>query len=238
MSDPTAAAATGTAKQEPYLCMDAFAKRQFAATASNRIDYDMPRFTDAVNAHYERERARVAAADTTSTNDPEACLRPGYAPFCKHLFVPNFTDTTADVVAITDANRHLLRTKYSARTPKELPVLMRYFAASDVTPVKAAYLDCILYSRAQITLETAELVSKQEDGATDGQDAVQPDTAPWGIISIKAQQEDHETPMSPMTAMRNALGREEGGSGVPIDAAAYRASVAYWEKHAIIVTDE
>ena len=33
---------------------------------------------------------------------------------------------------------------------------------------------------------------------------------PWGVISIKAQDEPEETPMQPITAMRNALGREEG----------------------------
>ena len=38
--------------------------------------------------------------------------------------------------------------------------------------------------------------------------------------------------MQPITIMRNSLGREEGGSGVPIDRRAYEESVAYWDKHA------
>ena len=46
------------------------------------------------------------------------------------------------------------------------------------------------------------------------------------------QDEDHETPMQPITIMRNSLGREEGGSGVPIDRKAYEESVAYWDEHA------
>ena len=33
---------------------------------------------------------------------------------------------------------------------------------------------------------------------------------------------------------RHALGREEGGSGVPIDRDAYEASVKYWDEHAPI----
>ena len=45
-------------------------------------------------------------------------------------------------------------------------------------------------------------------------------------------------PMAPITIMRNSLGRAEGGSGVPLDAAAYEASVAYWEKHAAIVAGD
>jgi hypothetical protein len=81
-------------------------------------------------------------------------------------------------------------------------------------------LDVILYSREQIIKELAALPSK-------GNIAEIPDV-PWGIISIKAQNEDHETPMQPITMMRNALGREEGGSGVPLDRSKYDAAVSYW----------
>ena len=41
--------------------------------------------------------------------------------------------------------------------------------------------------------------------------------APWGIVSIKAQDVDYELPMQPITSMRNALGEEHGGSGVPLN---------------------
>lgn len=41
--------------------------------------------------------------------------------------------------------------------------------------------------------------------------------------------------MQPITMMRNALGRNEGGSGVPLDKAAYEASVAYWAERAAVV---
>lgn len=34
--------------------------------------------------------------------------------------------------------------------------------------------------------------------------------------------------------LRNALGREEGGSGVPLDRAKYEESVRYWSMHAAI----
>ncbi|MES1154207.1 MAG: DUF3228 family protein, partial [Rhodanobacter sp.] len=39
-------------------------------------------------------------------------------------------------------------------------------------------------------------------------------------------------PMVPITMLRNALGVAEGGSGVPLDRAAYRRAVAFWERHA------
>jgi len=41
-----------------------------------------------------------------------------------------------------------------------------------------------------------------------------------------------EIPMAPITMLRNALGVDEGGSGVPIDRDAYAASVAFWDAHA------
>jgi hypothetical protein len=66
----------------------------------------------------------------------------------------------------------------------------------------------------------------------DGQQV--PEDAPWGIISIKPQLEDYETPMTPITAMRNALSKSEGGSGVPLDRQAYMQAVAFWSEHAMI----
>ena len=40
--------------------------------------------------------------------------------------------------------------------------------------------------------------------------------------------------MDPITAMRNALGRDQGGSGVPLDPEAYRQSVEFWSNNATI----
>ena len=40
--------------------------------------------------------------------------------------------------------------------------------------------------------------------------------------------------MQPITMMRNALGKEEGGSGVPMNRAKYEESVAYWKDHVTI----
>ena len=56
----------------------------------------------------------------------------------------------------------------------------------------------------------------------------------WGIISIKFQDCDFEIPMDPITAMRNALGPKEGGSGVPLDREAYLKSVEFWKNHVVL----
>ena len=54
----------------------------------------------------------------------------------------------------------------------------------------------------------------------------------WGIVSIIGTLEPSEPPMPPITQLRNALGREEGGSGVPVDRDAYARAVAFWDAHA------
>ena len=56
----------------------------------------------------------------------------------------------------------------------------------------------------------------------------------WGIVSIKAQDQDSEIPMEPITAMRNALGKDQGGSGVALDRDYYLSSVEFWNVHALV----
>ncbi len=60
------------------------------------------------------------------------------------------------------------------------------------------------------------------------------DSSPWAIISVKPQAEPFETPMQPITMMRNALGVAEGGSGVSLDREKYAAAVDFWSRHATI----
>ena len=125
----------------------------------------------------------------------------GYAPFCKLHVHRNWTSTRCLTVPITDANRHLLRSAYEARTREELPVLVRWFEG--VEPPVADYLVVILYSREQLAKEGS------------------PIEADWGVVGCLYTATPEEIPMAPITMMRNALGVEEGGSGVPIDREAY-----------------
>jgi hypothetical protein len=205
-------ATTGSSKA---LVVDPFCFRQFTENdASSQyggtvFKTSIAEFEEIVNARYD-----------------ESLLMEGYAPFCKHFFIVNdFTDAEVNVLPITSENEGLLRTKYEARNEKELPVLARFFpreAVADNLPV-AKYLDLILYSRDQINNENAaQSQAKNEE------------VAPWGIVSIKAQDVDYELPMNPITAMRNALGEEEGGSGIPIDRKAYQEAVDYWKDHGVI----
>jgi hypothetical protein len=198
------------------LVVDPFCYRQFAEHEASKgyggtvFSNSVEEFDEVVNERYD-----------------ESALKEGYAPFCKHLFLVNdFTDAQVNVLPITPENEACLRTKYEARNDKELPVLTRFFprelVTSPETPLPVAkYLDLILYSREQINKENSSMKKEISD-----------ETAPWGIVSIKAQDVDYELPMTPITAMRNALGKEEGGSGIPIDRKAYMEAYHYWNNHA------
>ena len=136
----------------------------------------------------------------------------GYAPFCKLFVYENWTSTRCLTVPINDDNRHLLRSAYEARNREELPVLVRWFEG--LQPPRANYLVVILYSAEQLAKEGS------------------PIDADWGIVGCIYTAEPEEVPMAPITMMRNALGVEEGGSGVPLDREAYQRAVEFWQNHA------
>ncbi|MCB1640422.1 MAG: DUF3228 family protein [Xanthomonadales bacterium] len=136
----------------------------------------------------------------------------GYAPFCKLHVHRNWTSTRCLAMPITDDNRHRLRSDYEARNREELPVLVRWFEG--VEPPVANWLIPILYDREQLAREGS------------------PIDADWGVVGCLYTLEPEETPMAPITLMRNALGVEQGGSGVPLDALAYQRSVEFWRTNA------
>ena len=241
----------------PVILMDPFCLKQFApAPAAGGQHISIPCAAD----DFARRTNEWFAAN------PQA-LQGGYAPFCKHLFIPASTFAFSAKVPcayapITDANRAKLESTYSARTEKELPVLTRFFSRGAVDAPDATFIDVILYSRAQIAKENAAMASKpttssaaapaadstskspsadpapkllSDSLSTAGLAAQDPSsTWEWGIVSLKPQSVAHETPMNPITIMRNALGVEEGGSGIPLDREAYLKSVAFWQAHAIV----
>ncbi|EZG52968.1 putative flagellar associated protein [Gregarina niphandrodes] len=162
----------------------------------------------------------------------------GYAPFCKHLFVPCPYSLLPSSVPIeyTAARTRVhpdggpgsgdkllpVYTDYVARRTSELPVLVRYVKAEDVLGqcCRAKFIDCILYSRVQMIKEYEAM----------HMDPAQLPDCDWLVISLKYQNENHETPMQPITMLRNTL-IEEGGSGVSLDREKYAQSVAYWKEH-------
>ncbi|RHY16136.1 hypothetical protein DYB36_008515 [Aphanomyces astaci] len=226
--EPPLSFSRDTLKPSAFLVSDAFCLRQF----------DDPNYKGTQLHH---DKAAFEAKINQLFDDNEVTLVDGYAPFCKHLFVPNFVGARLSSAVITADNAHLLQSDYVSRVPAELPVydtllpdacshssvrsLVRWFPVSQVTPAVAQYLDVILYSRAQIEAENRATGHEPDAANAD---------VPWGIISVKAQDVPHELPMNPITMMRNALGKDEGGSGVPLTRDAYLEAVAYWSKNAVL----
>ncbi len=193
------------------IVLDPFCYKQFDKTKSSLfINYDMKAFAEKINEYY------------LNTSN---CLKDGYAPFCKHIFIKNFTDLPANYVKISEENEHLIKTVYEARTEKELPVLRRYIPFEKLKLNPSKYLDIILYSKEQITKENTAMNNTDPNSDIDYE---------YGIISVKPQEADCELPMDPITMMRNALGIQEGGSGIPLEREKYMDSVRFWTDHVII----
>ncbi len=190
---------------------------------SNRIGIMSISLTDfALGRHFSPDFAGTKIAGIfppqfeREVNNLLPKLWPGYAPFCKHAFVENTWGALAGVVEITSENEHLLRTEYVSRRMTELPVLTRHFPRGSVQPEVAPYLDLILYSAEQLHSEGVSISGE------------------WGIVSINSCTEPLEAPIGPTTMLRNALGKEQGGSGVELDEAAYLTSVHYWTRWATV----
>merc|ERR1719178_28872 len=165
-----------------------------------------------------------------SENGESELLVEGYDKFCKHVFIPNHFGATVGEIPITKDNEKYLRSGYKARTPKELPVLTQWFnqaeIEAEVGPLPAGeFLDVILYKQEQILEENAAM---KEDSNLDV-------NASYVIVCIKPQNEPVESPMDPVTMFRNALGKDQGGSGTPLDEEAYMRSVAHHEKYAPVL---
>ncbi|CAD2084560.1 conserved protein, unknown function [Plasmodium vinckei brucechwatti] len=191
--------------------LDEFCYKQFDKTnkSCSHIPYDKNEFINKVNELIKEKKIKVV---------------PGYASFCKHIFVENFTDATIEAIEINSNNRALIKTDYISRRDTELPVLIRWVSKKDIKEnMKAKYLDLILYSREQIEKENQETNNIPKVKST----------CLYSIISIKPQNEDYELPMTPITMLRNTL-ITEGGSGVSLNREKYLESVKYWRDHVSI----
>jgi hypothetical protein len=181
------------------------------------------KITDVTPEEFEKELNGFLAPESQCT------IMDGYAPFCKLIAIPNFTSARVGTMKIDMANYQYLRSGYSSRTSKELPVISRWFEMPLAVPI-AEYLIVVVYDKAQIDKEGRET----EGEGSDPEEKYIPLDADWGVVGILGQYHPNEEPMAPATMLRNALGTSEGGSGVPINREAYAKSVEFWSEHAIV----
>ena len=182
-----------------------FAKRQYAP------DYSGPRVTP------DDVEKLIELAENP------ARIIPGYADFCQIIAIDNKLPDGSFRFALKhlsiDRNTAMaaggkLETAYESRNEDELPVLVEW--VSGIDPPTANYIHLIVYDREQLAKEDENI------------------DADWGIVAIATGADLDVEPMRPITMMRNALGIEEGGSGVPLDREAYIASCEYWSKHIML----
>ena len=192
-----------------------FAKRHFEPNfgGTKILDYTPEKFEDILNLNISALNSFPVTEHSTER------ILPGYADFCKLVVIKNFTNAKTGTLPITIENYQYLRSGFSARTESELPVLERWFELPIPAP-KAEYLVVVLYSKEQLEKERKE--GEQEF------------VGDWGVVAILAQMSSNEEPMKPITMMRNALGIDEGGSGVPIDREAYKKSVDFWSRNTTV----
>lgn len=204
---------------KPKLILEEFCFRAFDKEKSkNYINYEKEKFLEKVNELVTSQKQLVE----------------GYAPFCKHIFLPNFVSgLKPGYLPVNSETEKLIKTKYEARQQNELPVLVRFvpMESIDITKIPdAKFLDLILYSKEQIVKEN--IAMKFEESKIEKLKKTDFD---YGIISIKPLNIDHEVPMPPITMMRNALGKEEGGSGVKLEREKYMKSIEFWENNVQII---
>jgi len=101
-------------KKAVKIVLDPFCFKQFdPAAGSLYISYGKQEFAEKINDFYLEVKEKGG-------------LKDGYAPFCKHLFIENFTDAISGFIEITPENERYMRSAYEARRESELPILNRW----------------------------------------------------------------------------------------------------------------
>lgn len=156
------------------------------------LNYSVAKFEEEINSYLNW----IEDFDKLNKNDVYrggVKIIDGYAPFCKLIAIPNFTDARVGSMPITLENYQYIRSGYSARRDEELPVFSRWLELPLGKP-KAEWLILILYSKEQIDKESKDNTTCE----------FVPFDADWGIVAILGQSHPNEEPMKPETMLRNS----------------------------------
>jgi hypothetical protein len=241
-----------------------FAERHFDKDfgGTKILDFSVEEFEEKINkeTYSISEIKKHKFYEFEDDSDEYVKLMDGYAPFCKLLAIKNFTKAKVGSMPITLENYQYLRSGYSARREGELPVFSRWLELPLGKPT-AEWLILVLYDREQINKEANleelkkihysdyetekekyELLDELDCFSDNFEDWCDENnysgtfsfSADWGVVAILGQSHSNEEPMKPETMLRNALGIEEGGSGVKLDREKYLESVEFWSNNATI----
>lgn len=194
-----------------------FVKRQwtsdFSGTKMNNVDWNL--FINTIN------RVEGFSQWTDSQFD-----------FCKYVFInneDNAFDINLGVIPLDHTIYSFIQTEYSSRTPEELAVLSRFvkFPKNSYHIPKANYIGLVLYNKEQLFDEHLKTQNNPKDFELSKD-------CKYGIVSIMGLSKPEMEPMLPITHLRNALGKEFGGNGVPINIEEYEKSVNFWDHYILI----
>lgn len=150
----------------------------------------------------------------------------GYAPFCKLVSIPLTKEMQwhpnairTDQTEINDDNKSDIQFYYHVRSQGELPMPCRLLPCKKSHREKAQWLQVILYSDEQCAKEDINHPDRQFKSNH------------WQVVLYKGQKGPDEIPMEDTTMIRNALGVEEGGSGIPIDPEKWTQCILHWKNH-------
>lgn len=196
-----------------------FVKRQwksdFSGTKMNNVNID--EFISIINRIYSFNKWQNTQFD-----------------FCKYLFINNDIDydIKLGVIPINHTIYPYIQSGYFSRTEEELSVLSRWvkFPPNSFNLPKAKYIGLVLYTREQLykeykTTTTSDTFEVPFELSKDCE---------YGIVSIMGLSKQEMEPMPPITHLRNALGKEFGGNGEPINVEEYQKSVEFWNTHILV----
>jgi hypothetical protein len=221
------------------IVLDPFIYRQFKSDYSGtklNIDINTPIYLNALtyfesvlNDYYSVLTQEYALENMV---DDLFCLESGpqNMPFCKYMNIKNRWDILPGTIQLTPEIERYVKTGYNARSENELPILSRWVELPHTFEIPTANrLIFVLYSKEQLRLEAEKTCKDLKEF-----DQLYTDTVEYGAIAAFAVSGNSIDPMVPITMMRNALGCEEGGNGVPLNRDLYMQSVEFWNKNILI----
>ena len=215
-----------------------FGKRHFGQKfgGTKIVDKTTEDFEIIINSMIDADQKNIGSIknveDFIYSRDKFCKIIDGYAPFCKLISVPNFTNAKVGSLPITNENYQYLRFEYSKRRDGEIAYLKKFFdfPVKNDLPI-AKFLIIVVYDREQLLKEyEVELQSKIEIKEFELEE-----NDKWGIVAILAQDECEEQPITPETMINNHMGIKFGGSGVELNIDEYEKSVKFWSENAIVL---
>jgi hypothetical protein len=167
--------------------------------------------------------------------------------FAPHIFIDKDTlksngldlNLVLNDIPITKNIESLIKSDYVSRNEKELKILTRWIDKKDIN-ISAIpsfnFIDIVLYTKEHLLKEINERIEKGTASEADiiDQQKLEDPSITHGVVKILGTLDKKETPIDPITMIRNHLGMKFGGNGEEINLIKYLESVDYWSKNVLL----